>query len=176
MSFLEPRRHAPRISVDGLCGVVEGRGRPLRHAAMVDLSWLGLRLELPFDHRTASRTVQLELELPALDEIIWARGVVTFAQLTPMGGHHADGQPRLWCRAGMLLDRVASRERDLLRDVVMETRRVRGASELGAPAWLRARARRRRWSRLRASAVVGAPDQVPEREGHAAARADQSWP
>ena len=151
MTYVEPRRHAPRIAVDGLCSVVAGRGLPLRHATMVDLSWLGLRIELPFDHRTAGRAVQLEIELPELDEIVWARGHVTFAQLTPMGGFHTDGQPRLWCSAGVQLELVAARERDLMRDVVMETCRAHVAADPDAPppAWPRARARRRRWQRLR---------------------------
>jgi hypothetical protein len=149
MTYVEPRRQAPRISTEALCGVVAGRGLPLRHATMVDLSWLGLRIELPFDHRTAGRAVQLELELPQLDEIVWARGHVTFAQLTPMGGFHADGQPRLWCSAGVHLDVVAPSERDLLRDVVMETRRAHLIEDSAPAASPRARTRRRRWQRLR---------------------------
>jgi hypothetical protein len=148
MTDFEPRRHAPRIAVDGLCSVVAGRGLPLRHATMSDLSWLGLRIELPFDHRTAGRAVQLEIEMPEVDEIVWARGHVTFAQLTPMGGFHADGQPRLWCRAGVQIDSLAARERDLLRDVVMETRRASMTPESDVPSWPRARARRRRWRLL----------------------------
>jgi hypothetical protein len=123
MSLTDPRRLAPRIAVDGLCGLVVGRG--LRHAAMVDLSAIGLRVELPFDPAAASSTVQLEIELPGVDEIVWARGRVTFAHLAPMGGIHADGQPRLWCRAGIHLDVAASRERRLVRDYVIETRRTR---------------------------------------------------
>lgn len=120
MQLSEPRRLAPRISIDGLCGVVtEGELRP---AAMVDLSSLGIRLERPFDRRTARRTVQLEIEIPGLDEIMWARGHVTYAQLTPMGGVHPDGQPRLWCRAGIEIDAAAARDRRLLRDYVLETR------------------------------------------------------
>jgi hypothetical protein len=123
MTLLDPRRLAPRISVDGLCGVVAKHD--LRHAAMVDLSSIGLRLELPFDHTATDRTVQLEIELPGIDEIVWARGEVTFAHLSPMGGHHADGQPRLWCRAGIHIAAAATRDRRLLRDYVLETRRAR---------------------------------------------------
>ncbi|MBS1118612.1 MAG: hypothetical protein H6Q90_840 [Deltaproteobacteria bacterium] len=123
MSILDLRRQAPRISVDGLCGVVTGRD--LRHAAMVDLSSIGVRLELPFDATATTRTVQLEIELPNVDEIVWARGQVTFAHLSPMGGHHPDGQPRLWCRAGVHIDLAAQRDRRLLRDYVVETRRSR---------------------------------------------------
>lgn len=117
MRFVDPRRLAPRITIDGLCGVVTDRD--LRPAAMVDLSSRGLRLELPFDPAAARRSLQLEIELPGIDEIMWARGHVTFARLSPMGGRHADGQPRLWCRAGLALDAAAERDRRLLRDYVM---------------------------------------------------------
>jgi hypothetical protein len=122
MSLADPRRLAPRIHVDGLCGLVVGR--ELRHAAMIDLSAIGLRVELPFDPAAASRCVQLEIELPGVDEIVWARGRVTFAHLAPMGGCHADGQPRLWCRAGIHVELAAARERRLMRDYVIETRRA----------------------------------------------------
>lgn len=94
-------------------------------ASMLDLSWLGLRLELPFDHETASRVIQLEIEVPGLDEIVWAQGHVTFARLTPLGGVHADGQPRFWCSAGLQIDVAAPRERRLMRDLVMDTTRDR---------------------------------------------------
>lgn len=92
---------------------------------MVDLSSAGLRIELPFDHTATSRTIQLEIELPGVDEILWAGGQVTFAHLSPLGGYHADGQPRLWCRAGVRIDAAAGRDRRLLRDYVVETRRAR---------------------------------------------------
>ena len=123
MQFLDPRRLAPRISLDGLCGVVSDRD--LRHAALVDLSAIGLRVELPFDPAMARPTIQLEIELPDVDEIVWARGEVTFAHLSPMGGRHPDGQPRLWCRAGIHIAAAALRDRRLLRDYVLETRRAR---------------------------------------------------
>lgn len=106
------RRAAPRLPTDGICGLVAGRD--LVPASMMDLSWLGLRLELPFDHETASRVIQLEIEVPGLDEIVWAQGHVTFARLTPMGGVHADGQPRFWCSAGVQID-VAAPLNDLQR-------------------------------------------------------------
>ena len=76
----------------------------------------GLRLERPFDPKTTRRVVQLEIELPGVDEIVWASAAVTHAQLTPMGGRTADGQPRFWCRAGLRIADVAGRERRLLRD------------------------------------------------------------
>jgi hypothetical protein len=123
MPLLDPRRLAPRIPLEGLCGVVGQR--ELRHAALVDLSAIGLRVELPFDPSIATPTVQLEIELPEVDEIVWARGHVTFAHLSPMGGRHPDGQPRLWCRAGIRIAAAACRDRRLLRDYVLDIRRVR---------------------------------------------------
>jgi hypothetical protein len=122
MPSAEPRRLAPRVRLDGLCGVVSKH--ELRHAALLDLSALGVRLERPFDPQTASRVVQLEIELPGTDELVWARGEVTFAHLTPMGGRTPDGQPRFWCRAGVRITGVSRTERRLLRDYVVETRRA----------------------------------------------------
>lgn len=129
MDLHDVRRAAPRISTDGICGILAGCA--LVPASMMDLSWLGLRLELPFDHTMASRVgrsiVQLEIEVPGLDEIVWAQGHVTFAKLTPMGGFHPDGQPRLWCSAGVQIDVAAASERRLVRDLVMDTTRAREA-------------------------------------------------
>jgi hypothetical protein len=117
--LLDARRVAPRISVDGLCGVVTD-GDDLRHAAMSDLSAHGLRLERPFDPKTARRVVQLEIELPGVDEIVWASAAVTHAYLTPMPGRDAAGAPRFWCRAGLQIADASRRERRLLRDYVIE--------------------------------------------------------
>jgi hypothetical protein len=117
MARFDPRRVTPRVRIDGLCGMLIGDD--LRPASMADLSWTGLRLELPFDARTATRTLQLEIEVPEVDEIMWARGHVTHARLSPMGGTHADGQPRLWCSAGIHLEVAAGRDRRLLRDYVL---------------------------------------------------------
>jgi hypothetical protein len=95
---------------------------------MLDLSSLGMRLERPFDRRAASRVLQLEIELPGIDEVVWACGHVTFAKLTPMGGCHADGQPRLLCRAGIQIDGATTRDRRMLSEYVMEHRRARRAA------------------------------------------------
>jgi hypothetical protein len=118
VNLLDARRRAPRISVDGLCAVATGDD--LRPAAMSNLSTLGLRVERPYDPRTARPIVQLEIELPGLDEVVWASAVVTHAYLTPMPGRTADGQPRFWCRAGLQLASSSQRERRMLRDYVIE--------------------------------------------------------
>jgi hypothetical protein len=119
VNLLDARRCAPRITVDGLCGVVANDD--LRPASMTDLSTLGLRLERPFDPQTAKPVVQLEIELPGIDEVLWASARVTHAFLTPMPGRSADGQPRFWCRAGLRIADASSREKRLLRDYVIET-------------------------------------------------------
>jgi len=119
VNLLDARRLAPRISVDGLCGVVTDDD-DLRHASMSNLSSTGLRLERPFDPKTARPVVQLEIELPGVDEIVWASAAVTHAHLTPMPGRSVDGQPRFWCRAGLRIADVSHRERRLLRDYVVE--------------------------------------------------------
>lgn len=126
MNLLDLRRLAPRIAVDGLCGVVANDD--LRPATMRDLSFTGLRLERPFDPRTASPVVQLEIELPGIDEVVWAQGIVTFAHLSPLPGRTADGQPRFWCRAGLRIANVCRREHSMLRDYVVETLRTRSRS------------------------------------------------
>ena len=88
---------------------------------MTNLSTLGLRLERVFDPKAARPVVQLEIELPGLDEVLWASATVTHAYLTPMPGRTADGQPRFWCRAGLRIAEACARERRLLRDYVIET-------------------------------------------------------
>ena len=115
----DPRRNGPRIAVDGFCGVVTHRD--LRHATLLELSETGIRLERVFDPRVAARTVALEIELPEIDEVIWARADVAFARLTPLGGVHASGQPRLLCRAGLRIADAASHHLRLLRDYVFAT-------------------------------------------------------
>ena len=115
---LDARRRAPRISLDGFCGVVTDD--TLDHASMSNLSTIGLRLERPFDPAKARSIVQLEIELPGIDEVVWASAIVTCAYLTPMPGRRADGQPRFWCRAGLRIADASQRERRMLRDYVSE--------------------------------------------------------
>lgn len=119
MNLLDVRRRAPRISVEGFCGVVTDKD-DLHHASMSNLSTLGLRLERPFDPDTARPVLQLEIDLPGLDEVVWASAIVTRAVLTPMPGRRADGQPRFWCRAGLRIGETSRRERRMLQDYVIE--------------------------------------------------------
>jgi hypothetical protein len=126
VNLLDVRRLAPRIMVDGFCGVVANDD--LRHASMRNLSTTGLRLERVFDPKAARRVVQLEIELPGIDEVVWASAEVTHAKLTPLGGVTAEGQPKFWCSAGLRITDVCSRERRLLRDYVVESLVTRRAT------------------------------------------------
>jgi len=116
MNLLDARRHAPRISIEGFCGVASDHD--LHYASLSDLSALGLRLERVFDPATAKPIVQLEIELPGIDEVLWTSARVTRAILTPMG-RHPDGQPRFWCRAGLVIGDSSRRDRRLLKEFVV---------------------------------------------------------
>jgi hypothetical protein len=118
VNLLDARRRVPRIPVDGLCGVVSDDD-DLRHASMSELSAMGLRLEHVYDPKIARRRVQLEIELPGVDEIIWATATATHASVTPMR-RGADGQLRFWCRTGLRIADASRRERQLLRDYVVD--------------------------------------------------------
>lgn len=87
---------------------------------MSNLSTLGLQLERPFDPATARPVIQLEIELPGLDEVVWASAIVTHAYLTPIKGGGVGGQPRFWCRAGLRIADASRSERRMLRDYVIE--------------------------------------------------------
>ena len=103
---MDPRRLAPRIAVDGFCAIVNDN--VLLPASLVELSPMGVRVALPLRMRRR-QTFQLEIELPGVDEIIWARGSVA---------HALNGN------AGMYLEAAAGRERRMLRDFVIEMRRA----------------------------------------------------
>lgn len=77
MNLLDVRRRAPRIAIDGFCGVAAGND--YHHASLSNLSTLGLRLERPYDPATARPVIQLEIELPGLDEVVWTSAIVTRA-------------------------------------------------------------------------------------------------
>lgn len=88
---------------------------------MRDLSSTGCRVERAFDPAQARKVVQLEIELPGVDEIIWATATVTRAYLTPLPRTTPDEPHRFWCRAGLHITQASRRERRLLMDYVAET-------------------------------------------------------
>lgn len=96
---------------------------------MLDLSTAGLRVERVFDPTTARRIVQLEIELPGVDEIVCATAAVTRAYLSPLPRATPDGPQRFWCRAGLHITDASRRERRVLMDYVIDHLERRAAND-----------------------------------------------
>lgn len=153
----EYRRSSPRIGIEALCWEVIGE-RELS-SLVVDLSTEGARLERPFlparddsgpielgpagpsryiapPPRTTrlERVVPLQLEVPGLDEVMWARGDVVFDELVPV---RSNGGPfGLLRRTGFHLA-LAGRDTRLLRDYVYEIAARQRAANDEAVDWMR---------------------------------------
>jgi hypothetical protein len=122
------RRLAPRLPVDTLCAeVAEGHHR-LGFA--VELSPEGIRLERPYRPGPRPSEVELELQLPDEDEMVMATAAVRFDEIrrAPAGSALAAscGLIRV---TGLVLWRIAARDRRVLRDYVMDRR----TASLAAP-------------------------------------------
>ena len=116
-------RDQPRITVEKLASEVVNEREQL--GLIVDLSESGLRLERRFFGRREGRIVQLEFELPEVDEIVWAKGEVCFDQLRPS----PTGPIR---STGIRLVSAASRHLRMLRDWVMAAAEARAREESAA--------------------------------------------
>lgn len=118
----ELRRVSPRIDVEALCWeVVDGQ---LATGLAVDLSSMGLRVERPFLGGPTRREVQLEIEVPGIDELMWAKGDACFDVLVA-SATAAGGPLGLIRRTGYRLVLAARRDLRLLEEYVFETDRVR---------------------------------------------------
>lgn len=120
------RRILPRIEVETFCSeLVDGRDRP---GIVVDLSPHGVRIERPYTGGPTPRELVLELEVPDVDEVIWARGAVCFDQVrqAPPGQGGPFGLVRT---TGIRLLDAARHDLRLLRECVMDTYRARLARE-----------------------------------------------
>jgi hypothetical protein len=115
LPFHDPRRQAPRVLTESLCNeIADGIERPVM---VVDVSEAGVRIERPYVGGRTPRELQLELEIPGVDAILWARGLTCFDQVRQVRGD-------LWRTTGIRLAAAASHELRLLRDFVFETRRA----------------------------------------------------
>ena len=107
------RRCSPRIEVEALCWeIVDDREVS---SLVVDLSSSGARLERPYVGGRIAREVPLQLEVPGIDEVMWAKGDVVFDQLVP-GQRGPFGLLR---RTGLHISLAAARDLRLVRDYVM---------------------------------------------------------
>lgn len=108
------RRTDPRVPVDSLCSEV--LGSDLRHALVVDLSPAGVRIQRPIGG-PRTRLLQLELEVPETDELVWASAEICFDEVW----RASSGIVRT---SGVRILAAAERHRRMLREYVVESWRV----------------------------------------------------
>lgn len=116
----DPRRVSPRIDVEALCWELVGERET--SAIAVDLSSEGLRIERPFIGGRIEREVPLQLEVPGIDEVMWAKGDVVFDRLVQDKVH--GGPFGLIRRTGFRIALAAARDLRLLRDFVYDRYQV----------------------------------------------------
>lgn len=117
------RRIAPRLELSALCWELVG-GRE-RNGIVVDLSSEGAKLERPFLGGATPREVQLEFEVPGIDEVMWARADACYDQVVAAPVDSAAGGPLgLMRRTGFRIVAAAQRDLRLIRDYVYELRRA----------------------------------------------------
>ena len=121
MNLLRDQRCHPRVPVGTLC--TELYGNLERQSLVLDVSDTGLRLQRPVAHtHGTNRIVQLEFDVPGVDEIIWAKGLVCFDQFWSMpAGPAALERSRLVHLSGVQILAAAQRHLRLLRDFVMDS-------------------------------------------------------
>jgi hypothetical protein len=115
------RRESPRIDVEALCWeLVDGRETS---ALAVDLSSFGLRIERPYTGGPTRRAVPLQIEVPGIDEIMWATADACFDTLVPSRSP-AGGTLGLIRRTGYRIALAAARDLRMLAEFVVETDRA----------------------------------------------------
>lgn len=118
----EYRREGPRIDVEAMCWeLVDGHETT---GLALDLSSTGLRIERPYVGGPTRREVPLQLEVPGIDEVMWARGDACFDVLVPTRSP-AGGALGLIRRTGYRIVIAAQRDLRLLKEFVVETHRAR---------------------------------------------------
>jgi len=116
------RRESPRIDIDALCWeIIDGKEAS---GLAVDLSSLGLRIERPYTGGPTRKEVQLEIEVPGIDEIVWAKGEASSDILVPTS-LPAGGPMGLIRRTGYRLILAAQRDLRMIKELVWETAKLR---------------------------------------------------
>lgn len=110
-----PRRLSPRIEVQTLCSELVERGE--QPGLVIDLGDGGFRLERPYLGGPTPREILLEVEVPDVDEVMWARAAVCFDRVRP-------GPFGMIRQTGLRILDAATRDLRLLRDYVFERRRA----------------------------------------------------
>ena len=110
---MDHRRNSPRIGVEALCWELVADREV--SSLIVDLSTDGARLERPFVGGRIEKEVPLQIEIPGIDEVMWAKGDVVFDVLVPMKDKGPFGLMR---RTGFHIALAAARDLRLVRDYV----------------------------------------------------------
>jgi hypothetical protein len=120
------RRVTPRLSLSAFCWELVGGTE--RNGIVTDLSVEGARLERPYLGGLTPASVQFELEVPGIDEVIWARADACFDQViaAPLGSA-AGGPLGLIRRTGFRIVAAASRDLRLIRDYIHATKEAQHA-------------------------------------------------
>lgn len=116
----EIRRESPRIKIEALCWELAERETS---GIAVDLSSQGLRIERPYTGGPTRRSVPLQIEVPGIDEVMWAQGLACFDMVVPQGGA-AGGPLGLLRRTGYRIVAAATRDLRRLEELVVETDRA----------------------------------------------------
>ena len=116
------RREGPRVDVEAMCWeLVDGHETS---GLALDLSPSGLRIERPYSGGRTRHEVPLQLEVPGIDEVMWARGDACFDVLVPTRSP-AGGPLGLIRRTGYRIVLAARRDLKMLEEFVVETYRAR---------------------------------------------------
>jgi hypothetical protein len=118
--------------MEALCWEIVGERES--SALCVDLSTRGVRVERPFVGGRIVREVPLQLEVPGIDEVMWARADVVFDQLLPS---KTAGPFGLLRRTGYRLALAAARDLRLLRDFIYAKVEVEESSLMLASCYAR---------------------------------------
>jgi hypothetical protein len=122
----DPRRRDPRAFTRTFCS--ELWGDDLRHGFVVELSEGGVRVERPFFGGRLAERLQLEFEMPEIDEIVWASVEPCYDVISRRPSPTPGELGGLVRTSGFRLVNAAGRSMKMLRDVVHETRRRRLAA------------------------------------------------
>ncbi len=119
------RRVSPRIDVEALCWEVVGDKE--RSAMLLDISTEGARVERPFIGGRIEHEVPLQIEVPGIDEVMWAKGEVVFDRLIEA---RSNGGPfGLIRRTGYRIAVAAARDLRMLRDYVWDMHHAQRARD-----------------------------------------------
>ena len=108
----------PRLQVDAMCWeLIDGKEAG---GLAVNLSPIGVRIERPYTGGPTLYGVPLQLEVPDIDEVIWAKGEPMFDHVVMVGG-------QLVRRTGYRIVAAATRDLRMLRELVFDSYRAQVA-------------------------------------------------